>query len=61
VVTRLTNTEYMKTVERIAAKLVERGFTARFVRSAGTLALFSRRGSVFAGVSNHHLAFSDAI
>jgi TetR/AcrR family transcriptional regulator, tetracycline repressor protein len=27
--TRLTNTEYMKTVERIAAKLVEGGFTVR--------------------------------
>ncbi len=27
--TRLTNTEYMKTVERIATKLVESGFTVR--------------------------------
>jgi len=27
--TRLTNTEYMKTVERIGAKLVESGFTVR--------------------------------
>jgi TetR/AcrR family transcriptional regulator, tetracycline repressor protein len=27
--TRLTNTEYMKTMERIAAKLVESGFTVR--------------------------------
>jgi AcrR family transcriptional regulator len=29
--TRLTNTEYMKTVERIAARLVESGFTVRQV------------------------------
>jgi TetR/AcrR family transcriptional regulator, tetracycline repressor protein len=29
--TRLTNTEYMKTAERIAAKLVENGFTVRQV------------------------------
>jgi AcrR family transcriptional regulator len=29
--TRLTNTEYMKTVERIAAKIVENGFTVRQV------------------------------
>jgi TetR/AcrR family tetracycline transcriptional repressor len=29
--TRLTNTEYMKTVERIAAKLIESGFTLRQV------------------------------
>jgi len=27
--TRLTNTEYMKTVERIGARLIERGFTLR--------------------------------
>src|ERR1700677_933193 len=27
--TRLTNTEYMKTVEQIAARIVESGFTAR--------------------------------
>jgi hypothetical protein len=27
--TRLTNTEYMKTVERIAARIVESGFTVR--------------------------------
>jgi hypothetical protein len=29
--TRLTNTEYMKTVERIAARIVESGFTVRQV------------------------------
>lgn len=29
--TRLTNTEYMKTVERIASRIVERGFTVRQV------------------------------
>lgn len=29
--TRLTNTEYMKTVERVAAKLIESGFTIRQV------------------------------